>query len=573
MTYPDVVVEFSPTTDPLDVPVWVEITEHLRSFSYSRGRSRAVNRAEAGTATIVLDNLGGRFDPGNTAGPYYPGVKPMRRIRITAVMDSGFDSFYVGDSFLGGDEVLGAGADLIPMFSGFVETWRQDWTPSPSPSPDATVTVAAVDAFKVFSLMPNLTAPFGVYDTGDLVNLLLDDIGWPADERDIEAGRFSAVAPEATRGESRLGVFQGIDATEGGLFFMGPDGYVVFTDADHIFRNPPAAGEVWGDVYGERDYGDVTISYDETVLWNSITVSAPGLADATAVDPLSQARYMVRDQSLSTLHADQTDMQTRAAEYISRFSEPRREITELEVGRRDDIDWKNLLTHDLQDRVMVRRRPLGEAMIEQDSVIEGISVDSPSRKRTNVKWRLSAIYGINLLTAQQSSLEEGNTNGWVVAANCTIAAAALPFGGESDHGLYHLALTAIAAGNMSVETTPTTQSSMAVVVGDTYTAMASFMADFGGASPGPRFGHVEIIWRDAAGAVLSSTVGASLLSGHAPYTHIYATGAAPASAAFATVRVVIENATTGSSGIQNVDSIGFVHSDSAAWSIGRGDLV
>jgi hypothetical protein len=125
---------------------------------------------------------------------------------------------------------------------------------------------------------------------------------------------------------------------------------------------------------------------------------------------------------------------------------------------------------------------------------------------------------------------------------------------------------------MSVETTPTTQPSMAVEVGETYTAMTSIMADFPGAG-GPRSGHVEIVWRDVSGASLSSSVGASVLDNGSSYTQVYVTGVAPASAAFATVRVVIENAATGGTGIQNVDASGFVHKDSAAWSIGRGDLI
>ena len=47
-----------------------------------RGRSYELDRQEAGTLQLVLDNRNRYFDPSYVSGPYYGLLKPMRRIRV-----------------------------------------------------------------------------------------------------------------------------------------------------------------------------------------------------------------------------------------------------------------------------------------------------------------------------------------------------------------------------------------------------------------------------------------------------------------------------------------------------------
>ncbi|CAB5219031.1 Concanavalin A-like lectin/glucanases superfamily [uncultured Caudovirales phage] len=65
-------------------PTWVDVTSYVRSIDISRGRQADLNPFDNGTARIELDNRDGRFNPSNTASPYYPNVKPRRQIKITA---------------------------------------------------------------------------------------------------------------------------------------------------------------------------------------------------------------------------------------------------------------------------------------------------------------------------------------------------------------------------------------------------------------------------------------------------------------------------------------------------------
>jgi hypothetical protein len=552
IVFPDVTVEFSPFTDPFETPQWLDITVRLKSFSISRGGSRELDRVEAGLATFVFDNSLGQFDPTKTDGPYYPGIRPMRRIRIRTFSQSDVGTFYIGDSFVGGTDVLGGSSSAIDLFTGFVESWQQNWDPQPSPNPEATTTVRAVDAFKLLALSRGVPAVSGNSDSA--VAEILDYMDWPVDERTIEAGSYQVAAAGGSL-NVKLSALQEIDASEGGLFFVARDGTLTFYGADHVAANPPGAAQVWGDEADERQYQRLEFDYDESDIWNEVTMTSPNVADYVVIDPVSQDHYRVRPTTVPTVLNSTPEMATRAWDYLARFSTPRQRITGMEVGVRDDVEWNDILSKDLLDRIVVRRRPLPGQLIEQDSVIQGITITSGRLWDWSVVWRLSATPSVNLLTLNQSSLDT-NTTGWVAVANCTVARST----SLMVYGAGIMTMTATGAGDMSASTTPNTQ--LAVVPGSVYSAMASFLKAGGG-----RDCHVELVWRDSGGSILSSSAGNVEDDGDVTVTSAV-TAIAPASAAFATVLVVV-SAAAGSE-VHRVDVIGFFAGEQSGWSVGTG---
>lgn len=130
-----VTVEVAFTTDPGDTPVWTDVSEYLKGFSVNRGRQRELDTFQAGRAQITLSNEDRRFDPTYAAGPYWPDVVPMRRVRIQATW----------------------GGTLYDVFTGYVDSWEQQYDPPQS----ATCVVSATDAFKVLA---NIELPASVYE-------------------------------------------------------------------------------------------------------------------------------------------------------------------------------------------------------------------------------------------------------------------------------------------------------------------------------------------------------------------------------------------------------------------------
>ena len=73
---------------PLASVVWTDVTTYCLGFDTKLGRQHELNRVEAGTATVRLDNKDRRFDPANTSSPYSPNVLPNKRLRIRATWNS-----------------------------------------------------------------------------------------------------------------------------------------------------------------------------------------------------------------------------------------------------------------------------------------------------------------------------------------------------------------------------------------------------------------------------------------------------------------------------------------------------
>lgn len=130
----DVTIEFAFGSTWLDDPdgyTWVDETERGEEIpEVIRGRSSELELYSAGTAVIVLDSAGRRFDPLNAAGPYYGQLVPGVPVRISA--------------------------DGEPVFYGFVDGWDHAVGKF-----KGTVTVTATDAFKYLA---NVPLPRSVYE-------------------------------------------------------------------------------------------------------------------------------------------------------------------------------------------------------------------------------------------------------------------------------------------------------------------------------------------------------------------------------------------------------------------------
>lgn len=87
--FPQVTVEvaFEPAT--ATPPTYTDVSaKHAEDAdtSFKLGRQYETDVVEPGTGSLVLNNDGGEFTPGRVGSPYYPYVKPQRRVRLRATV-------------------------------------------------------------------------------------------------------------------------------------------------------------------------------------------------------------------------------------------------------------------------------------------------------------------------------------------------------------------------------------------------------------------------------------------------------------------------------------------------------
>jgi hypothetical protein len=504
-----------------------------------------------------MDNHLGQYDPTNTDGPYFGGLRPFRQIRIRAFTEETDAPFTIGDSFVGGEDVLGTSVIPIGLFTGFVESWEQEWDPQPSPNPDASVTISAVDAFGVLAKMQGIALNSANYYSSDAIAAILDVV-WPNAPRSFEQGT-NVVDYTAESLANVLTTLQEFDASEGGLFFTAGDGTLRFYNKQHLGLYPPASADTWGDAVDERQYQNLSTSHDEGSIINDVTAMLfDGSVGASERDITSEAHYIRRRRTIDTRLTLVSQAQELALNVLARSSSAFLKITSMEVGVRDDIEWLDILNKDLLDRVTVKRRPLHtEPGIVQDSTIQRITINSSSRWHWSIVWTLTATLRPNLLTELQASFE-GSVAGWSAVSNCTLAHVAA----NAHVGAECMTLTSVAAGDMSAHVVPVND--LPVVPGLIYSAVASFQS----ASIG-RFCHVQVNWLDSGLAAISSVQSSDVNDGTTAYTNASLTAQAPAGAAYAELLVVVLG-TTAAGQVHRIDTVGFFEGEQTAWTPGNG---
>jgi hypothetical protein len=378
MALPALAVEVDFTSAPLSVPsAWVDLSSRLRRLSVGYGRQQELGRTEVGGGTALFDNQDRALDPSNTAGPFWPNVLPMRHIRIRATYGGG----------------------TYDLARGYVRDWPQTWRGKTA----AEVEVEFEDAFSAmarYELVDQAVRPAEL--SGARIDAVLDAFGWPSlvtppagtwllgiagrgelgtntmlgqSGRSIDAG-LSMIRSEAPSGNLLTYLLTVAEDTERGLFFVRPDGELVFEQRSPSIGSPTA---IFGDdlAGGELRMHELELDFSDARLWTVVRVEIEGSAERhEASDPAAVTEYGPRALSISgVLYNSETEAETLAGYLLGRYSTPavRPETLRILPRPADMAEWSHVLGRVLTDRILVRRRPPGGGpTIELDSRIVGI---------------------------------------------------------------------------------------------------------------------------------------------------------------------------------------------------------
>lgn len=265
--------------------VFDDITSAVRGVDITRGKSSLTyDHFDAGTCALQIADFSSTFLPDEPLSPYYPNVKPLRQIRVSAT--------WSGETFV--------------LYRGFTDRWEIRWEPKRE---YADVSVQATDATK---LLANFDTEYQGTDgdsSATRVAAMLTDKNWPADFTDVETtGGFASLVQDVADRRQLLPNLQEYEITEQGALFVSKDGKVTWKNQvsanplesqtpDYIFSDTGGLGYV---VMTEIDY---TVSDERVYNTVSITPTAGTeqvVSDSPSIDEYRERALTLTDVPLTT---------------------------------------------------------------------------------------------------------------------------------------------------------------------------------------------------------------------------------------------------------------------------------
>jgi hypothetical protein len=327
--------------------LFYDVSQFLLGVQVSRGRSRELDRYNAGQTNVVLDNRARTFDPLYSSSPYAGQIVPHREIRIKS---NGSAVFY-----------------------GVIDDWNLDY----SPTGDNTAIAIASDGFTLLATQ-SLSAHTATSQlTGARINAVLDrpEVNWPASSRVIDTGNATLQADIVDDGTNVLEYLQIIELSEPGNIFIGKDGYFNFQDRSVAVSS--SAVTTFADDGSGIDFNNLQVVYGSEQLYNRVVITRNNGTPQIAEDTDSQNQY-----GISTLNQDNlllsTDAQSlQLADFLlGRYSEPeyRFEALEIEMANLTTSQQNEVLGLELTQVVEVKFTPNGiGTAIEKYAQITGIT--------------------------------------------------------------------------------------------------------------------------------------------------------------------------------------------------------
>jgi hypothetical protein len=258
--------------------VIVDVSDVVDSIETKRGRNTQADQFQTGSLSMRIVDQNGDFNPQNPSSPYYNLLTPMRKVQITATY----------------------GATTYPIFAGFITSYT---TTTPKNANDVVyTTITAVDAFRLaqnaqISTVAGATA-------GDLsgtrINQLLDAIAWPTSMRDVDAGLTTMQADPGTARTS-LAAMQTVETSEYGALYVDAAGSFVFQDRAVTAGSTGATPVVFNDDGSAITYYNAVWRLDDTLVYNSASITRTGGTAQTAINQASIDKYFVHSYNQQNL--------------------------------------------------------------------------------------------------------------------------------------------------------------------------------------------------------------------------------------------------------------------------------
>ena len=342
----------------------VDVSSIVLQVSVRRGRNRILDKFEAGTATVILQDNTGYFDPSNASSPYYGKLVPLRKIRIFAD--------YNGVRYA--------------LFYGFIQSYTTHFAIGNEDV--SSVTLECVDGFRLLNNVAFTTLSGAA--AGDLtstrVTQLLDLASWPAASRAIDTGSSTVQADPGTANRNLLDAIQLVaDKTEFGGFYINADGQAVFLSRATLETRTSQTPVVFKDDGTGIDYQGIEVLHDDVLVLNDVKVNRLGGSVQEVQDATSQGTYFLH----TGVRADilvQTDSEalSQAQMLLATRKDASVRISSLSLNVFDATPSSSArviagLNTDIFDVIQVTKTMPGAGSLSKTLLVQGVQYDITKR--------------------------------------------------------------------------------------------------------------------------------------------------------------------------------------------------
>jgi hypothetical protein len=270
----------------------------------------------------------------------------------------------------------------FPLFRGFVDYWEVKWSMDNGPLWSETVTPCS-DAFRFLTNYSRVALEAAVgagEDTGQRIHRILDQVGWPAEDRAIDAG--DSVLQGTMHDGDALGEMQQATESELGELYMDGSGRVTFRRRNAVMEEERSEVPQW--VFGdditnpqELPWSDLVVSYDSSQLYNLVEEAMVGGETQTVQSVASRARNLTAPFSRTDLLlTSDTEVLAHANMILAMSKDPELRFDSLTVNAYKDPHrlFPAVLAIRIGDRLRIHRRPPGGGLIiTRDVIVRGIT--------------------------------------------------------------------------------------------------------------------------------------------------------------------------------------------------------
>lgn len=303
--------------DPLcklyDNIVDVDITDDVQEVVITRGRTDPLSDFNAATCVISLIDSERKYDPVNTASPYYNATTGTSGVTIRRTV-----KVFYGQTHL---------------FTGRITDIDVSFEPTSTPISRSYVTIEASDDFvllanaRVEELNPS--AQLGGARITTLLNL--PEISYQG-TTDLDTGTITLDTEPIPDQTVLLDYLQQIARTEQGYLFIKGNGALRFSDR-LVPAEPVNPFFFSDDGNGDADYETLSVMYGQEQLYNRFVCTpvnsiTPGIAD----DAASQEAYGVATLLLDNLLCSDADAQDLADYLLPLYKDPQYRFDSVSVS-------------------------------------------------------------------------------------------------------------------------------------------------------------------------------------------------------------------------------------------------